>query len=405
VPAVASSSPLSVLSAAADLPDRPDGLSEVETITLIAALKSVPDPRKARGLRHSLQALLMLALTGVMAGARSWTALAQWARDGQHKVRLCGPPPSLWTFRRVLCAVDVAAVETALSAWVLGRRAAAARAETGTDAGAGPGAGERVVVACDGKTVRGSRAQNGMATALFGVFEHRHRLVLTQKAIEEGNEIAAFAATLDTLPDLRDVLVTADALHTQREHVDYLHRRGAHYLFTVKGNQPTLHAALAALPWAAVDRQARRQRGHGRTECRSIAVLAADGAAGIDTLFPHAAQVMRVIRSRTDRKTGKRSREVVYAITCLGHRCAEPGLLAGWLQGHWGIENRVHHVRDITHGEDDSRIRTGTGPQLMAALRNTDLNLARLRGETNIAASQRRNAWAGSTAVDTVIAA
>jgi hypothetical protein len=73
--------------------------------------------------------------------------------------------------------------------------------------------------------------------------------------------------------------------------------------------------------------------------------------------------------------------------------------LAAVLQG---IENRVHHVRDVTHGEDASRIRTGTGPQLMAALRNTDLNLARLRGETNVAASQRRNAWTGSTAADTV---
>jgi predicted transposase YbfD/YdcC len=401
VPAVASSSPVSALPAAVDLPDLPDGLSQAETITLIAALSAVPDPRKARGRRYSLQAILMLALTGVMAGARSWTALAQWARDGQHKVRLCGPPPSLWTFRRVLCAVDVAAVEAALSAWVLGRRAAAARAEVAT----GPRGADRVVVACDGKTVRGSRTTAGAATALFGVFEHRHRLVLTQRAIEHGNEIAAFTATLDTVGDLREVLITADALHTQREHADYLHRRGGHYLFTVKRNQPTLHAALAALPWGCVDRQVRRQRGHGRADCRSIAVLAADGAPGIDTLFPHAAQVMRVIRSRTDTKTGKRSREVVYAITCLGHRCAEPGLLAGWLQGHWGIENRVHHVRDVTQGEDDSRIRTGTGPQLMAALRNTDLNLARLRGETNIAASQRRNAWAGSTAADTVNAA
>ena len=95
MPAVAPSSPLSVLSAVADLPDRPGGLSEVETITLVAALGSVPDPRQARGRRYCLQAILMLALTGVMAGARSWTALAQWGRDGQHKVALCGPLPSL----------------------------------------------------------------------------------------------------------------------------------------------------------------------------------------------------------------------------------------------------------------------------------------------------------------------
>ena len=398
MPAVASSSPLSLLPAVAGLPDRPGGLSEAETITLVAALASVPDPRSARGRRYSLQAILMLALTGVMAGARSWTALAQWAREGQHRVKVCGPPPSLWTFRRVLCAVDVTAVEAALSAWVLDRRQTAARAAVS----AGPRAAERVVLAGDGKTVRGSRSKAGPATALFSVFEHRHRLVLTQRAVCDGNEIAAFTGTLDTLFDLREVLVTADALHTQREHARYLHGRGAHYLCTVKRNRPTLYAALAGLPWAAVERQLRRQRGHGRAETRSIAVLAAASVPGIEVLFPHAAQVLRVIRTRTDIATGKRTREVVYAITSLDHRQADPGLLSIWLQDHWGIENRVHHVRDITHGEDASRIRTGTGPQLMAALRNTDLNLARLRGETNIAASQRRNAWAGSTAADTV---
>ena len=160
--------------------------------------------------------------------------------------------------------------------------------------------------------------------------------MLTQRAIDAGNEIAAFAATLDILPDLREVLVTADALHTQREHATYLHRRGAHYLFMVKRNQPTLHAALAGLPWAAVDRRLRRQSGHGRTASRSIAVLAADGAGGIDDLFPRAAQVMRVIRCRTATATGKRSRQVVYAITFLDHRQADPELLADWLQDHGG---------------------------------------------------------------------
>lgn len=190
-----------------------------------------------------------------------------------------------------------------------------------------PRAAERVVLACDGKTVRGSRVADGTATALFSVFEHRHRLVLAQRAIEGGNEIATLAATLDTLPDLREVLITADALHPQREHAAYLHGRGAHYLFVVKANQPTLHAALAGLPWSSAPRQIVRHRGHGRAKSRSIAALAADGAGGIQGLFPHAAQVR--IRTRTDTATGKPSREVVYAITSLNHRCADPGLLAG----------------------------------------------------------------------------
>src|SRR3954471_20673878 len=66
----------------------------------------------------------------------------------------------------------------------------------------------------------------------------------------------------------------------------------------------------------------------------------------IDALFPHAAQL---IRTRTDRMTGKRSREVVYAVTSLDHYQADPGLVADWLQQHWGVENRVHYVRDVTH--------------------------------------------------------
>jgi hypothetical protein len=166
VPAVASSSPLSVLPAA-ELPDRPDGLSKAETITLVTALKSVPDPRQARGRRYFLQAILVLALTGVMAGARSWSALAQWAREGgQHRVRLCRP-------------------------WV--------------------------VLTCDGKTVRGSRTRAGKTTALFRIRTPAPS-GLTQRAIENGDEIAAFAATLDTLPELHEVLISADALHAQREH-------------------------------------------------------------------------------------------------------------------------------------------------------------------------------------------
>jgi hypothetical protein len=94
VPAVASSSPLSILPTATDLPDRPDGLTKAETITLVAALGSAPDPRQPRARRYLLQAILMLALTGVMAGARSWTALAQWARAGLHPVKLA--LPSSW---------------------------------------------------------------------------------------------------------------------------------------------------------------------------------------------------------------------------------------------------------------------------------------------------------------------
>ena len=97
--------------------------------------------------------------------------------------------------------------------------------------------------------------------------------------------------------------------------------------------------------------------------------------------------------------------EIVSAITSLDHRAADPRLLADWLHGHWAIENSVHHVRDVTQREDTSRIHRGAGPQLMAALRNTATNIARLGGHANIAAAQRDAAWSPTAISDALHAA
>src|SRR5947208_8163216 len=104
-------------------------LSAVESVGLVQALRVIPDPRHRRGRRHGLQSVLLLALQAVMAGASSWIAIAQWAATALQALGVCGPPPSAATFRRVLAAVDIAAVEAALTVWATGRqcRAHAAR--------------------------------------------------------------------------------------------------------------------------------------------------------------------------------------------------------------------------------------------------------------------------------------
>ncbi len=260
------------------------------------------------------------------------------------------------------------------------------------------------MLAIHGKTPRGARGGDGRQTKLVCVYDHAHQLVLTQTGVVDGDEIAAFTTALATLPDLHDVLVTADALHCQREHADWLHTRGGHYLFTVKSNQPTLRRQLAALPWGQVPGSCRRQIGHGRTESRSIKVVDLDGHPA-QALFPHAARAIKVARSRRQAATGVRSVEIVYAVTSLTYRQAHPGLLATWIQGHWSIENAVHHVRDVTQGEDHSNVRAGSGPQVMAALRNTALNLNRLDGHTNIARAQRQASWQPGSALKAIHAA
>ena len=216
----ASSSPSLVLDAvdALDLPAKPLGV--VESITLLQALSGVPDPRKARGRRHSLQSILFLAVGAVLAGARSYAAIAQWSQRATGPVMVCRASPHATTFGRVLAAVDAAALQQTLTGWVLDRCQARRRAALADVRARRDG---RVVVAFDGKTRRGARDGTGGQAKLVGVFDHAFGLVLTQAEVAAGDELAAFVPALNALPDLRNVLITADALHCQRTHADYLH--------------------------------------------------------------------------------------------------------------------------------------------------------------------------------------
>jgi predicted transposase YbfD/YdcC len=396
-----SSSPSVLLDAVSDAGLPPGRLDATESISLLRTLSAVPDPRDARGRRHSLQSILLLAVGAVLAGARSYAAIAQWARCAEQAVTVCGPTPHATTFGRVLAAVDPVALQRVLTGWVMARREDRRRQHAD---GARPRGEDRSVLAVDGKTLRGARAEAGEQTKLVAVLDHAERLALAQVEVVGGDELAAFVPVLDTLADLHDVLVTADALHCQRGHADYLHARGAHYLFTVKGNQPTLRRALARLPWAQAPGQRDRSVGHGRTEFRSIKVI--DLAGTPETrLFPHGARAIKVVRRRRRPGQARPSVEIVYAITSLGHRDADPRLLAAWIRSHWTIENCLHWVRDVTEGEDHSSVRTGHGPQVMAALRNTAINIIRLRGETNIAAAHRTFSYRPADVLDALTAA
>lgn len=204
------------------------------------------------------------------------------------------------------------------------------------------------------------------------------------------NEITRFGPLLEQLGDLNDVVVTVDAMHCQREHVTYLAERSAHWTLTVKGNQPGLHHQLAGLPWRAVpDAHHDTARGHGRREIRTLKVL----SVSTDIDFPNAAQALQ-IRCRRRRLDQPRrfSIETVYAITDLHVHQARPAHLTAWIRGHWSIENKVHWVRDVTYDEDRCQIRSGTGPQVMAVLRNAPISALRTAGFSNIAAANRHHA-------------
>src|SRR3954452_11380359 len=237
----ASASSLSQLLPASAVVREP--LSAAESIRLVQALKTVPDPRHRRGRRHGLQSVLLLALQAVMAGAASWVAIAQWAAIAPQALGVAGASPSAATFRRVLAAFYITAVEAALTTWVTGRQT---RARAQQPAGA-TAAQRRTVLAVDGKTLRGSRDADGRQTKLVCVYDCAQQLILTQTAVVSGDEIAAFAVALTGLPDLANVLVTADGLHCQRAHADFLAARGGDYTLNAKGDKPLRRQDLRRL--------------------------------------------------------------------------------------------------------------------------------------------------------------
>ena len=168
---------------------------------------------------------------------------------------------------------------------------------------------------------------------------------------------------------------------------DYITSRGRHFVLTVTKNQPSLYTSLKALPWKQIGVLASgTDTRRGRRITRTIS--ACEVPAGFD--FPHIGQVVKIRRTVTTNK--KKTVEIAYLITDLTMVKAQPQAIAAWVQGHWGIENRLHYVRDVTLGEDASRIRTGSGPRVMATLRNLTIAILRAAGHTNIAHGLRHHA-------------
>lgn len=347
----------------------------------------VPDPRKARGKRHPLPVILALAVAAVASGARSVYAIAEYAADVGTQLldRLGLDPtvPSEATLRRVIEALDAEAFSLICGAWLR------VRAQT---------INGRLVIALDGKTVRGARDSDARAPHLVAAFTHHDGIVLGQTQVsDKSNEIPATQHLLG-LMNLNGVVVTADALNTQTATAQQIINAGGHYLLTVKLNQPSLYRALKDLPWRDVPAISQVEVSHGRRVRRTTQAVSIP--AWIE--FPGARQIIKVRRTRTIR--GKKTIEVVYLISSMAMIKAQPHMISAWAREHWGIENRLHYVRDVTFDEDRQHLRVGTGPAMMAALRNLAISLHRLTGATNIAQALRHTARDVNRAIKLLLA-
>lgn len=217
---------------------------------LFEILSEIPDPRQRRGVRHQIQSIMATALCAVLAGARSITAMAEWAAEQSPQTlrrmgSKYGRPPSERTYRRTFALVDVQEIDRRTGRWMAEQQRSLAAA----------------AVALDGKTVRGSGDGDKGALHLLSAIVHGSGTVVAQVAVDsKTNEITRVEPLLEDL-NIEGAVVTADALLTQKKIAEHLvQEKNAHYVFTAKDNQPTLRQDIATLGLGAFPPSARDGR-------------------------------------------------------------------------------------------------------------------------------------------------
>ena len=371
----------------ADPADRPEWAcpavpvryTRAELRSLRDLFREAPDARRGQGRKHRLETVLSICALARLAGLSGPAVTERFAGNlDQKELRALGawrdPAAGRWvapsdsTICRVMMHTDPDAPRDVLREWAAPRLAAAA---------------DMPALAADGKRIRGANrhAGDGAYFETVTLVTHDGRPLASRCCRDEGGGIAALRALLEDV-DLRGRVLTLDALHTTRDTArGIVEAHGADHVLSVKANCPDSFAQLAAIDWdaAAARRHADEPaKAHGRIEVRRIA--ARDLLPDTPAPFPGARQAFRVVRGRTDAKTGATSTETAYGITSVPAERAGPERLLAWNRGHWQVENGNHYRRDVSLGEDASRVRKGHAPANNAIPDNIALAVVFHRG-------------------------
>lgn len=338
--------------------------------SFIQHFETVADPRRQAGLRYPLSEVLFIAICSIIAGADDWVAIE---RFGKAKIRwfkqylpLKHGIPSHDTFGAVFEVIDPEQFADAFIGWMKMISVVSG------------------VIALDGKTVRHSfdKSLKKSAIHMVSAWSAVNRLVLGQVKVDsKSNEITAIPKLLKLL-EIKGCLITIDAMGCQAAIAEQIIDQGGDYLLAVKGNQKHLYEDIQHLFKHAVannfltegfDEDRTVDKGHGRLEIRHCQVITHPD--WLEYLRSHDQwkHLKCVVKIQSNRRVkGKRKPECRYYI-CSRIASAEDLLAAA--RSHWGVENNVHWVLDVTFDEDGSRVRKGHAQQNLATMRRIALNM------------------------------
>jgi predicted transposase YbfD/YdcC len=359
---------------------------------LLSYLKRVKDGRKRRGLRYPLEVILVLFILAKLCGENKVYGIADWAQQrseylietlGLQLKRKCLPHHS--SYRRILTG-EISADE--LEA-ILGEYLAQL-----------PKSGQEVVIAIDGKTVRGTiTAEDPFGLHLLAAYLPGEGIVLMQMVVEKDkeNEIVVAPKLLKCL-DLRNKVVIGDAMHTQRQVSIQIVEAGGDFVWIVKDNQANTRQAIEQLfapekpvpglgcPPMDFRRAKTVGKQAGRLEERQITVSSLLKEY-LD--WPGLEQVFKLERHFTTLATGKVESEVQYGLTSLSAPEASPERLLGIVRSEWGIESGLHYRRDVTFQEDQTRMTDKRMGRVMSIINNLVISLLNCQGFDNHAHARR----------------
>ena len=367
-------------------------MTRTSSCHLLTMLAEVPDPRNKKGRRHPLAAMLAVTVVGLLCGQRSYTQIAKWARLHPDLRDALGftakQTPAAATFHYLYRRLDITAVEKTLTKWTT---QTLARLNISTDVLKG--------LAIDGKTLGNSHTKDTRRTHLLAAFLHEVGIPIAECAVsEKTNEIPVSIELLKAF-DVTGLVITTDALLTQRKVCQEILERQADYCLPVKANQKQLFEDIQDLfePFDETDppevEYRRFEQLHAETGAHLQTYTDIEDAKGRITTrtltastlltehtdWPGLQQVYQYTTQQKCKKTGQlKGVYVQYGITSLTPERASAADLLKLRREHWTIENKLHWIRDTVFQEDASSVRTGVLPQVMGALRNTAISVLRL---------------------------